>query len=420
MATFYTDSFTRADENPITTPWSTVTGGGVKIVSNQIQPTTLGTRCVSRYGAFAHSDMKATITLATFINGQAGACVRIASVHTCYQTTCGGEFQLDRVSATAFTNLGVTSGNNPAAGRTATCSAIGSTIKAYADGVEVLSVTNSVVLTGSWGVDLAPGGANLTDVVADDITFENFGPVFIAAGTEGSAASGNITPGLPGGTNPLNLQNDDVLIMAYHGSDQVAVTVDAAWTQIAQGNGGGTTSRLAVWYHRYAGSSPSAVITHAAGQSPIAGIAAFRGCKTTGSPVNVSSAIAGGTADTTISHTGVTSTVDYCTLLAINGVADDNDRTLLTGYVSAWDDAAGGGPHNAMLTTAGTPDGSVSMFVKGEPIVNGVGTGTIAVTQSAIDPWAAMLVALEPTGVVVAVLVNTVPLLMADRRRRMH
>lgn len=74
---------------------------------------------------------------------------------------------------------------------------------------------------------------------------------YVNSGAEGSAASGNITLGAP--SSP---QNNDVWIAVVHSSDQAAHTF-TDWTQIVQGNGGGTTSRLSVWYHRYAGSTPN-------------------------------------------------------------------------------------------------------------------------------------------------------------------
>src|SRR5688572_153064 len=111
---------------------------------------------------------------------------------------------------------------------------------------------------------------------------------FVNAGTKGSAASGNITLGAP-----ASPQVDDVWIAVIHSSDQVAHSF-TGWTQVVQGNGGGTTSRFSGWYFRYAGSLPNLVVTHTAGQSPVGGIAAFRGCRNTGSPINLAGIIAVG------------------------------------------------------------------------------------------------------------------------------
>src|SRR4030095_13185801 len=141
----------------------------------------------------------------------------------------------------------------------------------------------------------------LSALEIDNAIFETAEPVFMGAGAKGEAASGNITLGEPTYATGFTKATNDIWIAAVHSSDQVAHTF-TDWTQIAQGNGGGTTSRLSVWYFRYAGSNPNFAVTHAAGVSPVGGIAAFRCCLATGSPVDVSSAIANGI-DASIEHT---------------------------------------------------------------------------------------------------------------------
>lgn len=213
---------------------------------------------------------------------------------------------------------------------------------------------------------------------------------FVNAGTEGSAASGNITLGAP--ASPVA---DDVWIAVVHSSDQVAHTF-TDWTEIVQGNGGSTTSRLSVWYFRYAGSTPNLIVGHSSGQSPIGGIASFRGVKTSGSPVNTNGSVAGGT-DATIECTAISPSVE-CALVVAFGAADDNSITALGGdYGVAFEDS-GGGTQNAFHTTAGNPDGLVGLFY--DLSVPASSTGTVTVTQAASDPWAGVLVALEPAPVV--------------------
>ena len=401
MAVILTENFTRADQNPLTTPWTTAPGySALQIVGNEARPTTTaGARCSARYGSFTVSDMKATVTLATFQNNvQAGAVVRQSSTATTnYIATAGGQFEIDKNVAGSFTQLAVTSSNAPTAGQTIGCQAIGTTIKCFEDGVEILSQTDSVIATGTWAIDASAfSGAAVSDVEIDNVVLEAYEPFFVAAGTAGAAASGNITPGTPGATDPHDLEVNDIVIMAYHGSDQVAVTVPGSWTQIVQGNGGGTTSRLGVWWLRYAGGAfPSALITHASGQSPIAGIAAFRNCPTSGTPFTAGTIAAGTVAN--IDHNGITpGGTANALLLAINGAADDNARTLLAGYTNVFQNAS----NNAFITALGTPDGSVSMFFKSVPLS---ATGTVTVAQAAADPWASVLVALHQAVVVVDV-----------------
>lgn len=210
---------------------------------------------------------------------------------------------------------------------------------------------------------------------------------FVNAGAEGSAASGNITLGAP-----ASPQVGDIWIAVVHSSDQVTHSF-TDWTQIAQGNGGGTTSRISVWWFRYNGSTPNLVVTHTGGQSPIGGILAFRGCLSTGDPIDVVGSITGGT-DASIEIAAVTTTVANTMLVACDGSADDNNRTTIpTGFTAALEDT-GAGTNNAFVTTAGTPDGSVAAFYL---VQAGIGSsGALTDTQAAADPWASVLFALKP------------------------
>ncbi|MGI0011408.1 MAG: hypothetical protein ACREAE_08415 [Nitrosopumilaceae archaeon] len=210
---------------------------------------------------------------------------------------------------------------------------------------------------------------------------------FVNAGAEAAAASGNITLAAP--ASPVV---NYVWIAVVHSSDQVAHTL-TDWTQIVQGNGGGTTSRLSVWYFRYAGSNPNLVVGHTAGNGIIGAIAQWSGRKTTGSPVDVAGTITGGT-DASIEHSGIDPTQTGCDLLVINGSADDNNRTALGGVYSVAFEDTGGGTQNAYVDTLGTPDESIALFY--DPDCPETATGTITVTQSASDPWASVLVALAP------------------------
>lgn len=393
MAVVFTDNFTRANETPLTTPYASV-NNSLNLVSNRVRCTANdGGQDIARYGSFKIGDMRATITTANNDGNQIGCGVRCSSTALTLYTSvsAGNNLFLEKIIAGGFTTLGGPSGITPASTDTIGCDAQGSNLSTYYNGASTLGpVSDSAIASGTWAFRMSTTGT-LANLEIDDASFETSEPFFVSAGTEGSAASGNITPGIPTGTNPHNLQANDILIMAYHGSDNVAVTVPAAWTAaVTQANGGSSASRMGVWWHRYDGStSPSALITHAAGNGPIAGIAAFRNCKTSGSPVNAAGTIAGGT-DATIEHTAISPTAAGL-LLAINGAADDNDRTILSGYTSVFNEGA----INAYLSTLGTPDSSVSMFFK--PVASG-STGTVTVTQAAADPWAAVLVALEAGG----------------------
>lgn len=214
---------------------------------------------------------------------------------------------------------------------------------------------------------------------------------FVNVGTEGQTASGNVTLGAP-----ASPQVNDVWIAAVHTANQSAHTF-TDWTQIFQENGGTvdrTNSRLSVWWFRYAGSTPNLTVTHAgADGSPGGGIAAFRGCKTSESPVNTLGTKGEGT-DATIEILGITPSVPDCMLVAIDGAGDDNARTVVpSGFTAAFEDFNIGGSQFCFLNSAGAPDNSVALYWK---IHTSGPTGDFAATQAVSDSWISILLALEP------------------------
>jgi len=233
----------------------------------------------------------------------------------------------------------------------------------------------------------APGSGALLDLGAFTVQPTIQIPRFLNAGAKGEAASGNVTLGAP-----ANPQVDDVWIANVHSSDQVAVTF-TDWTQISQANGGGTTSRLSVWYFRYAGSVPNLIVTHTAGASIVGGIAAYRGCKNAASPVNVAGATGSGT-DATLELASVTTTVAGCMLVALDGSGAAYARTTLpTGFAAGFEDV-GLGVQNEYNTILGTPPGSVACHYLTQLAIGA--SGAFIDTQSGSAAWASILIALEP------------------------
>jgi hypothetical protein len=209
---------------------------------------------------------------------------------------------------------------------------------------------------------------------------------FVNAGIEGSAASGNITLGAP-----ASPQNNDVWIATIHTSDNVTHSF-TDWTQIFQQNGPDTTSRLSVWYFRYVGSTPNLVVTHTAGATAVGGIGAYRGCKTSGSPVDTTGTGSTGT-DTTIEVTSITPSASDCMLIFCDGAADDNntaDANRPSGFTAAITEGAG---TNCYKSTAGAPDGRVAQFYK---LHTSGATGVFTDQQALADPWCSVLIALAP------------------------
>jgi hypothetical protein len=214
---------------------------------------------------------------------------------------------------------------------------------------------------------------------------------FVNAGAEGSAASGNCTLSAP--ASPVS---GDVWIAVVHSTDQVAHSF-TDWTQIFQANGGGTTSRLSVWYFRYAGSNPNLIVTHTAGDAIIGGIAAFRGVVATGNPVVTPGTGSSGTGTQT--GNGITPGSEGAAVLFATGRGDDDSLSAITNFTVAFEDS-GGGTQNAYVTTLGL-DGGVGLYYwiqTGAPTA----TGTLTATSAATDPWASIVFALWPATDVVA------------------
>jgi hypothetical protein len=210
---------------------------------------------------------------------------------------------------------------------------------------------------------------------------------FVNAGAEASAASGGITLAAP--ASPVN---DHIWVAAIHSSDQVAHTL-TDWTQLANFNGSDTTSRLSVWWFRYAGSNPNLIVGHTSGATIVGGIASFSGCIDTGSPVDTTGATTSGPTDASIEVAGFTPTAANCMLVIVDGSADDNNRsTLPTSFAAAFEDTAGG-TQNCYQSTIGTPDGSTACHYR---IWTTGPTGDFTDTQSASDPWASVMIALKP------------------------
>jgi hypothetical protein len=210
---------------------------------------------------------------------------------------------------------------------------------------------------------------------------------FVNAGAKGQATTGNITVGAP--ASPAN---GDIWIATVHSSDNVAHSF-TDWTQIFQANGGGTTSRLSVWWFRYAGATPNLTVTHTGGTSPLGGIAAFRGCASSGSPVHVTGAGDAGS-DTSIELSAITTTVDGCMLVAIDGAGGQYNRNSPpAGYTVAFEDAAGG-TQNCYRNTTATPQGSLALHYLLQTTQGSSGALLDPIGTAA--PWASLLIALAP------------------------
>jgi len=292
--------------------------------------------------------------------------------------------EMYKAVAGTYTQLGASSTPALSVNDVLRMEAEGTSVRVLVNSAVRMSTTDtSITAANRWGIYMFQIDPRLDTWNAGEFS----GGAFVNAGAEGAVASGNVTLGAP--ASPIT---NDIWIATIHSRDQVAHSIATDWTQIFQANGGGTTSRLSVWYFRYAGSTPALVWTHTAGDNCIGGISAWRGLKTTGSPVDATGLGTGGAGtDASIEITGVTPTVANCMLLSIDGAGDDNARsTLPTGFANCFVDAA----TRAYVSTLGL-DGSVATHFR--KWTTGA-TGNFVDTMVAADPWASVLIALEPAS----------------------
>ncbi len=112
---------------------------------------------------------------------------------------------------------------------------------------------------------------------------------------------------------PAGVANDDILIAHIFvgaGSSAPTVTPPSGFTQIgttiSMTDGGSFNGKVSVYWKRASGEAGSYVFSHSTASSQLR-VAAYAGCKTSGSPINASSQNNG--TGTTLTATGITTTV---------------------------------------------------------------------------------------------------------------
>ena len=212
---------------------------------------------------------------------------------------------------------------------------------------------------------------------------------FLNVGAKGEGGSGNITLGAP--ATPAT---NDVWIAVVFSKDNVAHGF-TDWNELVQTNGIGVSSHFSVWWFRYAGSTPNLTVTHTSGGPIVGGIAAFRGCDATASPVdssglgatNARSSTLDG--DSTIEHTTITPATANTMVLMCNGHSNDTNRTPPNGWTAAFNPGSG----NSITTGLGS-DCSAALHYK---IHASGATGELVDNHGtpASEQWVSVLIALE-------------------------
>ena len=104
---------------------------------------------------------------------------------------------------------------------------------------------------------------------------------FVAAGTAGAAASGNIT------VTPPATQTDDLMVCAVTTFDNVLCSFPAGWSAIQFQQTNGLTQSMCMYWKRAVGAEAAFVVTHALGDSIVGNVGVFRGCRTAAEPGGV-------------------------------------------------------------------------------------------------------------------------------------
>jgi hypothetical protein len=181
--TAFSDNFDRANSTDLGASWVEVSGDW-SIVSNQLSPGAAGGTIILRAaGAMASNDHYAQVTIAATTAASHGLWIRgNSNISNGYLwRTDGSAWNLFSVVGGSFTVIG-TYAVPAVAGDVAKVQAVGSTITAYVNGVQRVSVVDTSVATGT--------SVGLRSESTSAIKFDDFTAADISAGvTLGTAGS---------------------------------------------------------------------------------------------------------------------------------------------------------------------------------------------------------------------------------------
>jgi len=214
-------------------------------------------------------------------------------------------------------------------------------------------------------------------------------PTFVAAGTV-AAGVGNVTPGLPTGW----AENDIFELFVETYATDGAPATPSGYTlvgSVVSGLTGSATEPRCTLFEKRATASESAPTIVDVGNHQIARIIAFRGVKTTGDPQNVAAVSSFEQAkNTSISITGLTTTVDDCMIAVFKATGNDRSvaswtNTNLASITEATDDLTLVGNDGAIASAYGV-------------LASFGATGATTATLSGADRDANWCIALEPVA----------------------
>lgn len=179
--TSFSDDFNRADSSDLGAGWVEVSGDW-SIVSNQLSPGAAGGTIILRAAtAMASNDNSAQVTIAATTAASQGVwCRGNANISNGYLwRNDGTSWDLFAVVGGSFNLIG-TFAAAAAPGDVAKVQAVGSTVKAFVNGVERVSVTDTDVATGT--------SVGLRSESASALRYDNFTGADVSAVVTGSAA----------------------------------------------------------------------------------------------------------------------------------------------------------------------------------------------------------------------------------------
>jgi hypothetical protein len=216
----------------------------------------------------------------------------------------------------------------------------------------------------------APAEAQITFRAASSAGVAPTVIAFRAAGAAASAASGNVTPGLPAGWQP-----NDIHILIVEQKDNVVSTVPAGWTLLNAENSG-TTHRASLWWRRAVAGDTNPLVTHAAGNSIIAQIIGFSGVDTT-TAFDVANSFTVSGADLTTEAGGIT-TVTTNAMLVFTAHMADNHTSIGLPTPGTWTQAF-------FSATASGSDSSIAAHYSGLLCCPGAQAAVVATRSGALS-----------------------------------
>ncbi|MFI6304277.1 hypothetical protein ACIBCH_20595 [Amycolatopsis thailandensis] len=266
MASF-TDDFNRADSSDLGANWVEVSGDWA-IVSNQLSAgNTGGTVILRAAGAMASNDNYAQTTIAATTAASHGIwCRGNSNITSGYLwRNDGSSWNLFSVVGGSFSVIG-TYAAAAAPGDVAKVQAVGSTIKAFVNGVERVSVTDTGVTTGT-SVGYRTESTNA-------IRFDDFSAADVTSGT--SAPAGNATGTGAANTAAAKISPPAAAAAGTGSAGQVRAAVSPA-AGAASGNGAAAVPTLSIATPAGHSSGAGAASAPAAAVSTAAGTAAGTG-----------------------------------------------------------------------------------------------------------------------------------------------